>query len=77
MAWSLLRLVGGMIESNNLRIQMLHAEYNAKYADMQQAQAQIVSDNDAINSTKYYGWIPFVGTSVAVGEIIAKKNDIE
>jgi hypothetical protein len=65
------------IGADKLQIQSLQSQYDSKYADKQQAQAQIVSDQNTIDSTKYYSWIPFVGTAVAVGEIIAKRNDIK
>ncbi|NQV26840.1 MAG: hypothetical protein HQ518_21020 [Rhodopirellula sp.] len=58
-------------------IEELQTQYQAKFADKQIAQSKIVSDQHAINDTKYYSWIPFVGTGVAVGEIIAKEKDIK
>ena len=74
---TLLKQENNNIEADNLRIQRLQGEYNSKYADMQQAQAQIVSDNNTIDNAKYYIWIPFVGTTVGVGEIIAEQEDIK
>jgi hypothetical protein len=65
------------IMTERSQIQILQGRYNALYADKQQAQATIVNDENTINETKYYAWIPFVGTAVAVGEIIAKRNDIQ
>lgn len=63
--------------SDHAQIVQMHLTYESKFADMQMAQAAIVGDNKAINSTKYYSWVPFVGTAVAVGEIVAHENDIK
>ena len=65
------------IGADKLQIQSLQSQYDLKFADKQQAQAQIVNDQNAIDSTKYYSWIPFVGTAIAVSKIISNQNDIK
>lgn len=62
--------------ADQTKITNLQLQYDSSYTDMQIAQTKITSDNKAINSTKYYSWVPFVGTVIAVGEIIAKEHDI-
>lgn len=64
------------IGADRTKIVILQNQYQAKYADKQAAQAQITSDKHALNSTKYYSWIPFVGTVVAVDKIVEKRKDI-
>ncbi len=62
--------------ADKLEITKLQAQYQGFYSDKQSAQAKITGDKNVINSTKYYSWIPFVGTAVAVGEIVSKEHDI-
>ena len=63
--------------ADRARITELQTQYSKDFTDKQIAQAKITSDRHAIDSTKYYSWIPFVGTAVAVGEIVAKEKDIQ
>lgn len=62
---------------DNDEITQLHLAYEAAYSDKIEAQAKILSDQKVIDDTKYYSWIPFVGTAVSVGEIIAHEHDIK
>jgi len=63
--------------ADKAKIIELQARYRSDFANKQAAQAKITSDQQIIKSTKYYSWFPFVGTAVAVGEIVAKENDID
>lgn len=65
------------IAEDKAQIEKLTNSYNSSFADKAAAQAEIVHDKKVINDTKYYSWIPFVGTAVGVGEIISKENDIK
>lgn len=65
------------IAADKSEILQLQSQYNTDFANKQAAQSKIVSDQKVINDTKYYSWVPFVGTAVAVGEIVAKEKDIK
>lgn len=59
------------------QIDRLVADINQQNAAIKQAQAAIVSDQKVIDDTVYYSWIPFIGTIVALAEIITKSDDIQ
>lgn len=66
-----------MIAKDKSEITVLQSDYTSVYANKQSAQSQIVRDQKVIRDTKYYSWIPFIGTAVATGEIISKEHNIQ
>lgn len=62
---------------DNTQITQLNLDYQSAYADKIIAQSNILHDQKVIDDTKYYSWVPFVGTAVSVGEIIAHEHDIK
>ena len=59
------------------QVQTLTATILAEQSDIQAAQAAILSDKEQIDRTKYYSWIPLVGTIIAIAYIISSNKDIQ
>lgn len=59
------------------QIKTLEASITQERTKIQAAQSSILHDQKVINDTKYYSWIPLVGTIVALVEIITHDKDIE
>jgi len=58
------------------RIEQLINENNAARARMQSAQARL-EDDGVKNATKYYVWIPLIGTIIALENIMRMNKDIQ
>jgi hypothetical protein len=59
---ALQRETAAIAASNSPQIVSLQKQYQSKYADMQQAQAQLVRDENQNNITKSYVFRPLIGT---------------
>ena len=59
------------------QITILQNDIKSQRATITSAQSKIVHDQKVIDATVYYSWIPFIGTIIALAEIITSEDDIK